>query len=243
MKNNVYQVSTVVILALAISGCEGCDRCRGENGTPRSLNNSTLMVSPESLIGDMAKRGTDSATVKAGSGLYFAVGYLKEGKYPMPKISFFRWDGCRYVNEADVTVEGTGIPTFSAEKAANPAGIRNLNNFGAPELLSRTIGDCGDDSTVLTIISRDGKDRWTKVFSGCEGVRKDAKSVIESETATNGNEVIQLKSFALENGEFTLKKTEAVVWNKEAWRVYKTRNLSFPSTPIGIEPWKRIREK
>jgi hypothetical protein len=36
-----------------------------------------------------------------------------------------------------------------------------------------------------------------------------------------------------------LRKSEALVWDKEAWHVYKTRNLMVPSSPIIMKPLKK----
>jgi hypothetical protein len=198
----------------------GCGSALGISFKPAP---SQVQAEAVRLIGPSdSTGGVDGALLECADGARIAAGYMPGTPDSKPVISIFRQAGGNHEKEIDVALQGSGAPSFSERAMAPLAGVRDMNGNGSPEIVARTPGDCGEGSTYLNVITRDGREKWTRVFSSCEGETGQKRTAAESEFAENGTEVIKFRTFELENGAFVPKSTDALVWDGTAWRTYRT---------------------
>ena len=243
----LFLLSILVLAAAAAAGCDmngprpswisaGCARTMSITSSP-----DVSGLKPQGLIGDAAKGGTDFATFTSNGMLTAAVGYVAIDK---PHIAFFGWDGYDFMKQADLELQGSGVPAFSPSKAQAPAGVINLNDARGIELVVRTAGTCGEGSAGYTVLSQDLGGKWENVWYACEFTRADAKAVLTGRTMDAKDvDVLTLSTYAKdENGVFNMKTAVALMWDGNAWQVRNKEPLpTVVIPPVSKFNFKNIR--
>lgn len=240
----------VTLVLACLVGAAACDMSGPRPswmsaGCARSLSITSKpgieRVDAAALLGSAVIGEADKALVEVNGKPIMVLGYA-QGKEPgRPRVAFFSWDGYEFKKDADLGIQGSGPPMFSQGKAGAPAGIRNLNSFGVDEVVAKANGDCGEGSTRYTVLSRDGRNAWTLVFSGCE--RKTPNETVKFESKREGDiESLVIATYPPGGGEAT--RTTTLAWDGKSWRVSQTgeqgtaergRSLDFRPPPAGLE--------
>jgi len=188
-------------------------------------------IKPQDLIGDAAKGGTDFLTITPNGVLTAVIGYATGGK---PHIAFFAWDGYDFMKQADLELQGSGVPGFSPSKVSAPAGVINLNDTKGVELVAKAAGTCGEGSSGYTVISQDTGGKWENVWYACEFTGTDSKAVLTNKSKDNNDiDVLTLSTYVKdENGAFRLKSALGLTWDGNAWLVRNKEPMPTIPNPL-----------
>jgi len=244
------RLAVIVLVLACFVGAAACDMSGPRPswmsaGCARSLGITSKpdigRVDAAALLGSAIVGEADKALVEVNGKQVLVLGYA-QGKEPgRPRVAFFSWDGYEFKKDADLGIQGSGAPVFSQGKAEAPAGIRDLNSFGTTEIVAKTKGDCGEGSTRYTALSRDARNVWTLIFSGCERTTPNETVKFESRRE-GGSESLVIAAYPPGGGDAT--RTTTLAWDGKAWRVSQTgeqgtaergRPLDFRPPPAGLE--------